>query len=304
MNVETELLREALASLPDPHFILSESGRYLAVLGGKDPCYYHDGSGLAGFSLHDVLPAEKADKLLEEIARSLREQRLCTIEYELSGDEVNGLDSGVGPAGKIRFEGRIQPLSSLFEGERAVVWVARNISHRYEEEARLRHMSETDSLTGLFNRRKLLSTLSERFHEYQRYGHPLAILMFDIDHFKQINDRFGHIIGDEVLRHISQVFTGSLRNVDLLARFGGEEFALLLPNTGLEQARMVAERLRQLVVQPPCCPTVHDLEVTISVGVSVVTAGDSGPQEVLKRADDALYEAKRSGKNRVAAAFS
>jgi len=167
-------------------------------------------------------------------------------------------------------------------------------------EARLRHMSETDSLTGLFNRRKLLSTLSERFHEYQRYGHPLAILMFDIDHFKQINDRFGHMIGDEVLRHISQVFTGSLRKVDLLARFGGEEFAVLLPHTDLEQARMVAERLRQLVVQTPC----DDLEVTISVGVSVVTAGDSGPQEVLKRADDALYEAKRSGKNRVVTAFS
>jgi len=302
MSIDTHQLQEIAACLPDPVFILTESGRYAALLGGKDPRYYHDGSGLVGCRLHDVLPGSKADWFLEQIRLALRLERLHTVEYGLAGDDVDGLNPAAGPEGELWFEGRIQPLASLFEGERAVVWVARNITRHYEREVALRHSSETDALTGLFNRRKLLAALQERLCEFQRYGHPMALLMLDIDHFKAINDRYGHMIGDQVLCCVARVCAAQLREADLLFRFGGEEFVALLPNTALPQARLTAQRLRQQVeheVKGMLCEASDEPPVTISIGVSELASGDTDIAAVLKRADDALYQAKRTGRNKV-----
>ena len=299
MNYTIQLLQELVTALPDPVFILTESGRYAAVFGGTDPRYYHDGSGLVGYKLHDVLPQEKADWFLEQIQISLKEQCLHTIEYGLAGPDVEGLDIARGPNGEIWFEGRIQPLSAPVEGERAVVWVARNITERYQMEAELRRLIDTDALTGVFNRRKLLEELAERFREFRRYGKSLALAILDVDHFKTINDRFGHLVGDDVLRQISRVCEEQLRDVDILARFGGEEFAVLLPNTDVAGARLTAERLRQAVEQNVVQLSKGNYCVTISIGVSGLRAADKGVVDVLKRADDALYQAKRAGRNRV-----
>ena len=299
MNLDLELLREIVAALPDPVFVLTESGRYAAIVGGSDPEYYHDGSGLIGLRLHDVLPPEKADWFLTQIQSALQDNRLCVVEYGLAGADVDGLDAEGGPAGELWFEGRIQPLSPLVDGERAVVWVARNITRRHRLESELRLRSETDELTGAPNRRRLLAELRERFQEFHRYGHPVSVLMLDIDNFKRLNDRYGHVVGDRVLCELTRLCTEHLRSVDTLARFGGEEFAVLLPNTTVGEACRLADRLRQSIAESPMALDAETGSVTVSVGVSAVRAADPEVESVIKRADDALYAAKRAGRNRI-----
>lgn len=297
MPLTIEHLPAILDALPDPLFVLSESGWYLGVYGGTDTDYYHDGSHLVGCHLDDMLPAEKAAEVLRQIATSLREQRMLKVEYQLAAAEVDGLEDADGPAEAIWFEGHIQPLPVSIDGERAVIWIARNISARKQLEDRLREASLVDPLTGTFNRRKLMHDLDQHFQELQRYGHPCALLMLDIDHFKQVNDQFGHAVGDEALRSMVGVCKNHLRVNDLLARFGGEEFVVLLPNTRMEEARETAERLRSQVAGAVGLGA--GKPVTISVGVAQMNAADASFEAAIKRADDALYQAKRSGRNRV-----
>lgn len=298
MSLTLEQLQAVIGALPDPLFVLTESGVYAAVCGGGDPRFYHDGSGLVGKSLTDVLPTDKAAWIMQQIGTALREQRLCTVEYGLSGSDVEGLDE-VGPDGEIWFEGRIHPLPCPINGERAVVWTARNITDRHRLEKELRRLSEVDELTGALSRRKLMQQLEERYREFRRYGHTTSVLMLDTDHFKQINDRYGHEAGDKVLRGVVDTCQQQLRDVDLFGRIGGEEFVALLPNTSMAEATHSAERLRQSVAGLCIAHGEESLQVTISIGVSVFHADDADFEAALKRADDALYEAKRQGRNRV-----
>lgn len=182
MDFEIELLRSMVKALPDPVFVITESGYYLEIAGGRDPSYYHDGSYLKGMSLHEVLPKDKADWFLWQIRETLKQGGMRTVKYSLTGNDVKGLDTSEGPGGDIRFEGRVQALPLSLWGERAVVWVARNITHQYELEMKLQHLSETDSLTGIFNRRKFLEQLDECFQKYKRYNRPTALVIFDIDY--------------------------------------------------------------------------------------------------------------------------
>lgn len=297
MSLPADLMPAVLDALPDPLFILSESGRYLAVYGGNDPGYYHDGRTLVGQTVSDLLPADKASQVMEQIRQSLGENRLLKVEYPLAAHEVKGLESAEGPREMLWFEGHIQPLAEPIDGERAVVWVARNITPRKELEEQLRRASVIDPLTGTFNRRKLLEVLADRFASFLRYGEACAVVMIDADHFKRINDRYGHSVGDEVLIAIAEIARDMLRENDLLARVGGEEFVLVLPQTDLDRARRVAERLR-VALREGLDKDFPDLPpVTISQGVAVMRDGDVSHEGALHRADQALYEAKRLGRN-------
>lgn len=299
MELTLDKLLAVVTALPDPLFILTESGHYAGLFGGGDRNYYHDGSGLVGSSLYDVLPKEKADWFLGQIRRTLDENKMRTVEYGLSGNDVVGLDTEQGPSGEIRFEGRIQPLQFPINGERAVVWTARNITQRYQLELQLRYMSEVDDLTGAYNRRKLLEELEIKFSEFLRYGTPTSLLMLDIDHFKQVNDRYGHLAGDEVLRETVALCQQQLRDPDMFSRFGGEEFVVLLPQTKLAQAMGTAERLLCSVGKNVISSVSDELQVTISIGVSTLLESDRNFESVIKRIDDALYHAKRTGRNRI-----
>ncbi len=299
MSLDLEQLKAVFSALPDPIFILTESGCYAGVYGGEDPRFYHDGSGLVGKSLYDVLPTDKADWIMQQIADSLREGRLCTVEYGLAGNDVEGLEGAQGPSGEIWFEGRIYPLPFEVNGERAVVWTARNITQRHQLEEELRQLSEHDVLTGACNRRRLMIELEERFNEFRRYGEPISVLMLDLDHFKQINDRYGHAAGDEVLIGSVAACISQLRDVDIFARFGGEEFVALMPHTPLDNARQIAGRLRESVAQASYHFNGDEVHVTVSIGCSAFDKDDAHFESVLKRADDALYTAKDQGRNRV-----
>ena len=297
MDINENSLREVLTAMPDPVFIITETGRYAAFFGGSDINYYHDGSPLVGLSLSDVLPSAKVEEFLSQIAICLRDQCLVTFEYGLSGPDVAGLDHDRGPSGEIHFEGRISPFSGLIGGERAVVWVARNITKRYLLEEQLRHSSETDVLTGAYNRRRFMSEITRLLTEFQRYQQAASLILLDIDHFKQINDVLGHQAGDRVLCQVCHVCREQLREGDIFARFGGEEFVVLLPHTSLTAAIATAERLRLSVValaeERPGFPA-----LTISLGVGCFVDGDS-IDAIITRVDAALYRAKRNGRNRV-----
>ena len=159
----------------------------------------------------------------------------------------------------------------------------------------------TDELTGLYNRRYLLSSLDELIDRVGRDDTSADVLLFDIDHFKLINDTHGHVVGDGVLRDLVNLTLNSVRSVDLVARQGGEEFVVVMPETDLTIAAAVAERLRAAVAKEPFTVRANGqkLTVTISIGVTSVAAADDDRERILKRADIALYTAKNQGRNRV-----
>ncbi|WP_142810676.1 PAS domain S-box protein [Tepidiphilus olei] len=162
----------------------------------------------------------------------------------------------------------------------------------------LRRQAETDPLTGLANRRAFFEAL-RRYEIAVRQGDCASILMLDLDHFKRINDHYGHAVGDEVLRRFADVLRDTVRGGDMPARIGGEEFAVLLPHTGFEGALTLAERIRSAVAQRCSLPEHPELQVTVSVGVSELSAQDAAADRALVRADAALYEAKARGRDRV-----
>ena len=158
-----------------------------------------------------------------------------------------------------------------------------------------------DELTGLHNRRYMEIHLGGLISESLARGKPVSLLIMDVDHFKAINDTYGHDVGDEVLRELVRRIDSNLRDLDLACRYGGEEFVGALSGVGLETARHVAERLRQVVAERPFPVLTENggLRVTISIGVAVTVAPDDSADLLLRRADEALYRAKKSGRNRV-----
>ncbi len=162
-------------------------------------------------------------------------------------------------------------------------------------ETRIHELMLRDPLTGVYNRRALGERLAAELARSRRFGHPLGLLMLDIDHFKQINDRFGHLAGDQVLIGIARFLRQQVRQSDFVARFGGEEFAILLPETDQEGARRFAERLRSAMGKLDFSPVPTP---SVSIGVAASREDDT-PDSLLQRADAALYAAKRGGRDRV-----
>jgi diguanylate cyclase (GGDEF)-like protein len=166
----------------------------------------------------------------------------------------------------------------------------------YEE---IYRMTIIDGLTGAHNKRYFIEFLEREIARCSRYGRPLSLLMFDIDHFKQINDTHGHLTGDFVLKELSRRLLGRIRKEELMARYGGEEFAVVLPETGHEGAMYFAEQIRQIVGGETFDYEGDRFTITISVGVYTLNGESMDPLGFIKRADENLYRAKRMGRNRV-----
>lgn len=174
-----------------------------------------------------------------------------------------------------------------------------NIESLYHEE--IYRLSTVDGLTQIFNKRYFLETLERELSRARRYDRPLALVMFDIDHFKQCNDTFGHRAGDFVLREVADVVRDRARKVDVLARYGGEEFSMILPEIDIRGATAFAEKIRALIGESKFVFEGRVIPVTISIGVAELTPDIATYDDLIKRADARLYKAKQTGRNRVVA---
>jgi diguanylate cyclase (GGDEF)-like protein len=154
-------------------------------------------------------------------------------------------------------------------------------------------------LTGLLNRRSFEEISAKEYSRFARYGDTYSLLMLDVDHFKSINDTYGHNIGDLVLKMLADDCVANLRSNDVVARWGGEEFCLILPHTDRDTAVSIAEKLRTAIARSALKVRGAEVSVTVSIGISAVQASDEIHAAVLERADNALYDAKESGRNRI-----
>jgi diguanylate cyclase (GGDEF)-like protein len=163
----------------------------------------------------------------------------------------------------------------------------------------IQHLAITDPLTGLYNRHYFFEAAPREFEHARRYQTPLSIIIFDLDRFKRVNDTYGHIAGDQVLASVAQRSRQSLREVDIIARYGGEEFIVLLPQTNLEGARLLANRLRERIVYPPVDAGGQHIPISASLGVATLDETCTNLQELVRRADAALYATKRTSRGSI-----
>ena len=199
--------------------------------------------------------------------------------------------------GKAVARGELRDGDQIGVGSNALkFFVGASMDARYHDE--LIDLAIYDSLTGFFNRRRFESRLAEEIVK-ARAGQALALLMLDLDHFKSINDRHGHLVGDQALACVAQILRERAPDGAVIGRFGGEEFSMLLPGAALAVAVAVAEQLRRAVSAAPLQLQELELPVTISIGVSACSGTDAGASSLLRAADDELYRAKQRGRNRV-----
>lgn len=228
------------------------------------------------------------------------------VEHHRRGDGI-GIDllyPGMGWFRVTKFRTRSGSIATfavdINENKRREAELEQEIKRRMALEEQLRQQANTDPLTGLANRAALLERGNSEFVRARRFGDDLAVMMMDADHFKQVNDVHGHGAGDEVLRRLARTAAGTVRNVDLVGRLGGEEFAIILPGTDEEGAVQLANRLLETIRTTRFRGLKRNHTLTASAGVvaDVITSEDMS-EELRARADEALYAAKRSGRNRV-----
>lgn len=224
------------------------------------------------------------------IELTLRDGQLRRIE-----DEWFWRQDGVG------FPVSVTVTPLVEDGERTgAVVLFQNQSQRRAQEQELRHLATTDSLTGLPNRRYFMERLEQEWSRLRRFGGQAAIMMLDLDHFKQINDNYGHCVGDQVLKAFAEVLRQAIRRVDVPGRLGGEEFAVILPGAQLDGARNLAERVRRAVMELQVCDNRGQrVAVTVSIGLTSFEPETACAEALLTRVDEALYRAKTMGRNRV-----
>ncbi|MDM7481730.1 MAG: diguanylate cyclase [Halomonas sp.] len=287
-NPDTVGSEELISSIPGVIF------RFYRAHSGHMCFPYMEGGGTALAYIDKHQLAEDAQPLLEQltgsdyprimsaIERSARWMLPLTTRFQLPFPEDNPR--------WIAVSATPEPLTN------GVRWsgIMMDITEQVLEEQRLRRLCDTDPLTGLANRRKLMLQLTHLSSLSTRHGSPLSVMMIDIDHFKQLNDAWGHLQGDKVLKQLATLTCSLLRCEDVVARLGGEEFMVLLPLTSLQQCHALADRLRKTIAE-------HDFgigqsSVTLSIGVAEYRCGEP-LTSLMERADQALYRAKEVGRD-------
>lgn len=219
---------------------------------------------------------------------------LAVVDPEDRDRLLKALDLGVNDLLPKPFD----PLELLVRS-RALIRRKRYTDYLRETVVQSMEMAVTDPLTGLNNRRYMMVQLDTLFERCTAVGEPVSLLMLDIDHFKRVNDTWGHARGDEVLREVAVRLAASVRAMDLPCRYGGEEFVVVMPATRLSDAARVAERIRGAIANETFVVGDQEISVSVSVGVSASSGGEDRPESLLRRADEALYEAKAAGRNQV-----
>lgn len=270
------------ALIPDPFYLTDRQGRILKANAALQEVLGRSEEEILGSRIDRFLPRENSS-LLRKTTLSL-----------LKGESVRGAEIVLPmPDGKNRFfEINVNP---LIEGETTVgtLSLARDITRRKNMEERLFSQSITDSLTELNNRSRLDVLLNEELAKSDRYATAFSLILTDIDHFKRVNDNFGHQTGDRVLKEVARILSENIRGTDVVGRWGGEEFMIICPGTDASSAGILAEKLRELIARG----IKGEGAVTASFGVTQYRSGDT-PLSIMARVDRALYRAKEEGRNR------
>jgi diguanylate cyclase (GGDEF)-like protein len=237
-----------------------------------------------GISLHDIPKrGEKSEfdpgSLLMQQLDASRQGKPQFFERELEGGRILSVRANPIPGG-------------------GVITLYTDITERKAFEKRLIDMATRDELTGLVNRREFFTLANHEEERAKREGHIVSVMMVDADYFKKINDTYGHAIGDDVLRDLADNCRKIFRKTDIVGRYGGEEFSVVLPGAAEDMAKVIAERLRSSVADSIVKTDKGDVKYTISIGIACATGKDFRVEEVLDRADRALYTAKAQGRNR------
>lgn len=277
-----------LEAVPDFILRLNRQGDLLDYRAAQSDLYAQAVDTIIGKKNRDLMSPEFADFTKEKISQTLNSGEMQTFEYQLSIPE----------RGPVDYEARM-----VKSGADEVMVIVRDVTERKEMERNLRRQAITDPLTKIFNRRHFFEMAQQELERSQRYNRRLSIIMFDIDHFKKVNDTYGHGAGDKALCLLTTECQNKLRENDIFARYGGEEFIILLPETDLEQARQLAERMHKgcaetsLDVGVACAQPGATVNLTASFGVASLGNENIPLDELLFRADKALYEAKEAGRN-------
>lgn len=299
MNDENVLARyyAVLDTLPDHVFVFSETGEYLDVYGGDENATGFDCKPFIGKRLHDVMPEELADSFLAHITNAIHTGETQYVKYKFDEDNTIELPHGLILPKELWFEGVIKCLPINDNGRRVVLWNAKNITKQHYLEMELKHLSEVDELTGVYNRRSFTKLLQAAIDAYRNQHDVFSLIMFDIDYFKRVNDTLGHAVGDEVICHVVNTFRSGLHESMSIGRVGGEEFAILVPNMKAPEALAFAETLRTSLFEKPCETDLYEIHVTASLGVTQVCSDDCNTLGLISRADEAMYESKKNGRN-------
>ncbi|MFG6177884.1 diguanylate cyclase [Halomonas sp. THAF12] len=271
--------------------ITDAAGRYEMVNPAYCDFYGYTEQELLGQPFTMMVPSEQRRRLLEMHQRLIRGEEDLARRQEWEVRRKNGERRTV-----------IAEAARIFDntGEAKKVTFVTDITERKALERRLDYLARHDELTGLLNRRAGLARLEEELERHRRLGGALCVAICDLDHFKQVNDRHGHAVGDEALQGAADVLLRGLRHYDVLARLGGEEFLVILPGVTRPGAETSLERLRcKLSATPLARPRLH---LTFSAGVAALAGNEEASHALLERADRALYRAKASGRNCIRAA--
>jgi two-component system cell cycle response regulator len=279
-----------VSALPNISFVMDQQGRYLEVIANESSLLFARPDDFIGRLIEDVLPPKEGAKILDAIGQTIVTGKIQVIEYKLS--VLSGSERW--------FEGRITLMEKKDSGESKVILMANDITERVLLYQQVQRLANLDVLTGCFNRRHFMERAEQEVKRAMRYTRPLSFLMMDIDHFKDFNDKYGHQIGDRLLCHLVELCLRILRNIDILGRYGGEEFVVLMPETAIDGAKQASERLRNEIENMKINTPEGNLSITVSMGLACLERGfdeSNTLDSLIKSADKALYAAKANGRN-------
>ncbi len=281
-----QTLRSILEILPYPIYITRPASGQVLFVNRKTCLLFQQSAG-------HLLRSKSIDFFASAKEREDLRQLLSTVR------DIRDIEAQMKTSSGREFPAEIAAIAMVYDGAPAILVALNDISQRKEMEAELFSQATTDELTGISNRRHFFMQAERELNRAKRFGRPLATMMLDLDYFKSINDNHGHAVGDEVLQGFVKRALESLRVSDIIGRLGGEEFAVIMPETSLEAAEAAAERLRAHLAERPLIAGRTALEVTVSVGVASYGEEDKTIDVFLNRADKALYVAKNGGRNKV-----
>jgi diguanylate cyclase (GGDEF)-like protein/PAS domain S-box-containing protein len=279
-----------VAALPNLSFILDEEGHYLEVMSSEAGPFNLGSAEVLGHSVEEILPPKEGARMVDAIQETLEKGSIQILEYKVP--VMTGAEHW--------FEGRLAPMERDGKGHGKVVLMASEITERVHLYQEIQRLADRDSLTGCYNRRCFMNRASEEILRALRYKNPLSLMMVDIDHFKEFNDTYGHQVGDKLLCRMVSLCQRQLRAQDVLGRYGGDEFVVLMPETDREGAMIAAERLRSKVERLKIHTSAGNLSITVSMGIGNLERGFDSSKTLdglVKSADTALYAAKAAGRN-------